>query len=80
MEKTKPLIRPDPDVVRIYGERITTAEAGRILCINPETVRYLMDTGELHIGKIIRNKKRNTYVIYRHLCEQALQMMGSTGG
>lgn len=50
-------------------ERMTVREAADYLKITPALVRYLMDKGTLKIGKVVRNKKRNTYLIYREFIE-----------
>jgi excisionase family DNA binding protein len=49
--------------------RMTVKEAAEYLGITPALLRYLMDRGELKIGKVIRNEKRNTYLIYREYLE-----------
>ena len=46
-------------------ERLTVKQAAKELGITPQLLRMLMDRGELPIGKVVRNKRRNTYLIYR---------------
>ena len=53
--------------------RMTVKEAARYLGITPQLLRMLMDRGELNIGKVVRNKRRNTYLIYREYLEGAKQ-------
>lgn len=53
-------------------ERMTVQEAADYLKITPALVRYLMDKGVLKIGKVVRNKKRNTYIIYRELIKEGV--------
>lgn len=53
-------------------ERLTVREAANYLQITPALLRYLMDRGELKIGKVVRNKKRNTYIIYRELIKEGV--------
>lgn len=53
-------------------ERMTVREAANYLQITPALLRYLMDRGELKIGKVVRNKKRNTYIIYRELIKEGM--------
>lgn len=53
--------------------RMTVKEAARCLGITPQLLRMLMDRGELNIGKVVRNKRRNTYLIYREYLEGVKQ-------
>lgn len=54
-------------------ERMTVQEAAEYLGITPQLLRMLMDKGELRIGKVVRNKRRNTYLIYRELIEEGVK-------
>ncbi len=54
-------------------ERMTVKEAAEYLDITPALLRYLMDIGELKIGKVVRNKRRNTYLIYRELIKEGVK-------
>ena len=53
-------------------ERLTVMQAAQLLGIAPETVRYLMEKGELPIGRVIKNQRRNTYLIFRELVNREI--------
>jgi excisionase family DNA binding protein len=53
---------------------MTVQEAAEYLGITPQLLRMLMDKGELRIGKVVRNKRRNTYLIYRELIEEGVKV------
>ena len=63
----------------MISNRITVAQAAKELGLNPATVRYWIETGQLPIGRYIKRKgsKRGTYLIYRDRLDQEL---GKTGG
>jgi excisionase family DNA binding protein len=51
-------------------ERVTVKDAAALLGLHPYTVRYWMETGRLPIGRVIKGKKKNSYLIYRELLER----------
>ena len=53
-------------------ERLSVMQAAQLLGIAPETVRYLMEKGELPIGRVIKNQRRNTFLIYRELVNREI--------
>jgi len=56
------------------SNRVSVLEASKELGLDVATVRYLIETGQLPIGRYFRRKgaKRGTYVIMRHLLDKEL--------
>lgn len=56
-------------------ERITVAEAAKLLEISEETVRYGMELGQLPIGRVVCRKgsHRRTFLIYK---ERVYKLIG----
>ena len=49
------------------SNRVTTAEAARMLGISIASLRYWMEIGQLDIGRVVKTpgSKRKTYIVYR---------------
>ncbi len=53
-------------------ERVPVKDASVMLGLHPDTLRIMMTTGELPIGRVVKGKRRNTYLIYKNLLEKEL--------
>lgn len=53
-------------------ERMSVAEAAEVLGISTESLRYWMEQGKLKIGKVIKGRKRNTYLIFREMVNKEI--------
>lgn len=53
------------------SNRVSVSEAAAELGLNPATVRYWIEIGQLPIGRYIKRRgaKRGTYLIYRDLLD-----------
>ena len=62
------------------SNRVTTAEAARLLGINVASLRYWMEIGQLDIGRVIKTKgsKRKTYLIFRDKLDKEMGKIGRT--
>lgn len=62
------------------SNRVTTAEAARLLGINVASLRYWMEIGQLPIGRVVkaRGSKRKTYLIFRDKLDKEMGKIGRT--
>ena len=62
------------------SNRVTTAEAARLLGINVASLRYWMEIGQLHIGRVVKAKgsKRKTYLIFKDKLDKEMGKIGRT--
>lgn len=62
-------------------ERVDVKEAAKVLEMNTESVRYLMQKDRLPIGYAMRRegKKRWAYYIYRGLLEKEVERLANGG-
>ena len=60
------------------SNRVSVAQAAKELQMDVATVRYLIETGQLPIGRYFRRKgaKRGTYVIWRDKLDAELGKRG----
>lgn len=65
----------------IKTSRVSVADASKLLNMNVESVRYLMQQGRLPIGfaMIKPNKKRWAYYIYEGLLNQEVERLALGG-
>ena len=62
------------------NNRVTTAEAARLLGINVASLRYWMEIGQLDIGRVVKAKgsKRKTYLIFKDKLDKEMGRVGGT--
>ena len=62
------------------NNRVTTAEAVRLLGINVASLRYWMEIGQLDIGRVVKAKgsKRKTYLIFKDKLDKEMGRVGGT--
>ena len=62
------------------SNRVTTAEAARLLGINVASLRYWMEIGQLDIGRVVKAKgsKRKTYLVFRDKLDKEMGKIGRT--
>ena len=64
------------------NERISVDEAAKMLSMNKQTVRVLMQRGELPIGVVYKSEKaekNNTYYIYKNRVVAYIKGLDLTG-